>query len=600
MNPEDIYDKQIVNTLVLGTYAHLGIAAGNCGKFRIHEGFSIAENGASGSTVMPDSFVSTPSRYLTEMLAVAESHLAASRHVLIFNPRFRLTNFIVQASLAHLSKYEGSAAILSAARDMPIAYFLNADSARSRRLLLLLSCSSTSIDVEYLEAAFLNPVDRLESGIPLFDGMADGFLPGNYRRPMEWCAVHATRLLKSRCGDSSVPLKTRLAVRDALPIKAFSTHHAGDVLFMSIAAQDAASPYYDEILVHEDYLPITRRIGGRIPFSPLRCEIPFRGDYRKEDSEHFLDVAPKLPEDAFYVYCRTTRNYNYTNFHCINHFCFCLGLPWRQKPRHSEGSARSEISAAAVPKRILLHFDAGWPLKIYPITYQQQLVEKLLAIGYIVSTLDAKTAIPGAESVRFSTLDAFDDLLAGIDVLVGMDSFPAHYAAITGKSHTIHLFASTHPVHSECDSGPSHISLQRGEICCPCFGWDKCFRYGGGECHNFSAPDAVISALQQLLSGALPSIDQVLPPMPSRKRPRRFGSTLNPDIARKFQPLSLPAAHILTVLHWALVPPRVALILGREFFITVRRDGLRKALYLTFSFLRRNLMEPRRTTVNAK
>ncbi len=546
---------------------------------------------------MPDSFVSSPGRYLVEMLARAGQQLSSVQRVLVFNPRFRLTEFSVRACLAHAKEYSGNAAILSARRDVPMAYLLDATHTRCRRLLLLLSCSSTSIDQAFLAAALFTSVDQLELGLPLLDSMTDGFLPAAYRRPMEWCARHATKVLQTSCGTADTPLAERAAARDALLIKAFFTHHAGDVLFMAIASRDAGSPYYDEIIVHDNYLPIARRFNGETAFSSIRCPVPFRGDYHKEDCEHFMDVAKTLPGTALYAYCRTTRNYNFTDFHYIDHFRFCLGI-MPSGVVHAAAAVRAVKQKPSPSLSALLHFDAGWPLKIYPSADQKELVALLLGLGFRVTTLDAKIPITGAESVRFNTLDAFDDLLASFDVLVGMDSFPAHYAALTRKCRTVHLFSSTHPVHSACNIGANHISLQRGEVCCPCLGWDKCIRYGGTNCHNFSSPETIVASIQQMLTGESSVRDQALPPPPSSKCPRHFNTPQLSASPIPIRPMSLGTVRILSPWQWILALPRLALMLGREFFITLRRDGIRKASYLSFAFLRRHLAMSRRTWSN--
>jgi hypothetical protein len=151
-------------------------------------------------------------------------------------------------------------------------------------------------------------------------------------------------------------------------------------------------------------------------------------------------------------------------------------------------------------KRILLHFGAGWPLKIYPAKWQHALVELLRQRGYEPTVLDAATDIPGCRNLRFESLEQFEALLAQHQLLIGMDSFPAHYTSLLRRIPTLCLFSSTHPVHSRTERSPCYQWLSEELGCAPCRAYQQCPRFGSEFCRNFSPPDEVCNHVDILLT----------------------------------------------------------------------------------------------------
>lgn len=580
---------------VAAAFPHLTLVATEDVGFVVPRDFSIAQDRVSRNCLL-DSFVSTPSRYLYELYCRTREDVgAAVGAILVFNPLLRPSAFLVRTVLAHVRENPVANRIVIASNGHPVAYLLATDYAEDLRHLLLLSCSNPQLDRDLLTEAFGRNFQAATVPFPASLTVTNGFLAGDYCKPMEWCAAHAITLLRKHRADRSGGSAGAAGRNRDLKFSAFFTHHAGDVLFMAIAAHRTQTPLYDEMVVHQDYLPITDRFASGITFTPLEGPVPFRRGYNREDCQHFLDAAPNLPADRLYVYCRTTRNYNFTDFHYVDHFRFCIGRDIIDEADLIRGipivPARPQLSCNAGDLRTaLLHFDAGWPLKIYPPEFQRALVDSLHERGFKVRVLDAREPPPGCEPIKFADLATLDRQLESIDALIGMDSFPAHYAAQVRGIPTLHLFASTHPIHSNAGTALDRRSVQNGEACCPCLGWDKCVRYGGGTCRNFASPADVVGQLDAALAkGAAADGPDVspFPPLPSSKCPRQFRK-ISPKTLMLTQDF-LSRRRIRARRPWMLLAgvPQTLLILAGDFHRTVRNEGLRKALYLTKAFLYR-------------
>ena len=576
---------------VAGAFSHLKVAPSYAGPFVIQPGFRISQDHL-GDYDLLDSFVATPSRYVVEMLRRTRQTQGDVMRILVFNPLLRLSLYLIRYTLALVAQSGATDAVVKSSNHLPLAYLLSLDAADDYRHLVLLSCSDPELDRRLLAVLYGTALTSVEVPFPCQTAIGNGFLPGPYLRPMEWCAQNAIEVLQ--VAQAAAPGTDHREIRKAIRLSAFFTHHAGDALFMGIAAKQTAQPLFDDLLIHESYYPIVSHTLGKIRFSPVTGPVPFRGDYRKEDCDHFMDMAPGLPKGVFHAYCRTTRNYNFTNFHYIDHFRFCLGEPLADEQQLHRGHASEDHDADTTrrpgPARILLHFDAGWPLKIYPPALQAELAKLLQENGYHVTVLDAKESLPGVRSRRFDTLEAFDKLLDDIDVLVGMDSFPVHYAAQARRLKTIHLFSSTHPVHSWAGHTSSHRTLHKGATCCPCLGWDNCIRHGGPDCRNFAAPGMVVDELGELLAAAPqePSTPFPIAP-PATKCPRQYQRSRGKAIHLHDTHLATARLKLERPFRYAAIIPGAVGLLVAEFINALRNEGLRKAVYLTKAFLYRHV-----------
>lgn len=560
-------------------------------RFVVPESFRIDQSSVSREAML-DSFVSTPSRYLFELVRRTRTGCADAPWILVFNPLLRPPEFLLRLTLAAAQKAT-QAAVFGSANGLPVAYLLPPETLPDLRYLLLLSCADADLDQRLLAMILNTAVTSVNLDFPAPVIVPNGFLVGDYLKPTKWCAEHAIRVMaraRSRGTDANVAGRGTAGPC----FTAFFPHHAGDVLFMALAARDFAKPLYDEIAIHEDYAVIARRAGMALPILPLRGPIPHRGGYRREDCLHFMDIAPDLPTDRFYVYCRTTRNYNFTDFHFIDHFRFCLGEAITHPEQLSNGIPRNTKRRPSPGRnRVLLHCNAGWPLKVYPLAAQMQLTTQLRQLNVEVVTLDATSPAEGCTNVRFTDLAALENLLATVDLVIGMDSFPAHFAAYLLGIPTIYLFSSTHPVNSSPWLSGDHRILQGGETCCPCLGWDRCFRYRTSDCRNFSPPAQVAAMVRHMLDLAshqyASPVPPALPPLPSTKCPSAFSAKNPRPLAIKPGFLEQRRIRIRRPLSCLTITVFSSLALVREFVLSVRREGLAKALALTAAFLRRRL-----------
>ncbi|MEF8754072.1 MAG: hypothetical protein V5B60_09050 [Accumulibacter sp.] len=577
---------------VVGAFPHLDIGQSRVGRFLIQPGFRISQDHVSHREML-DSFVATPSRYVFEMLRRTRETRRDTPRILIFNPLLRLSSYLIRLTLARVSESHHADAVVRSSNGLPMAYLLTLEPTEHYRHLVLLSCSNPELDRKLLAALYFRDVGLIAIQFPCLTAVSNGFLPGPYWRPMEWCAQNALDVLHEIDGEPTAPIPDQRALRDAVRISAFFTHHAGDVLFMGIAASMTKRPLFDEILINEAYFPIVRDNPGEVGFSTTDGPIPFRGEYRKEDCHHFLDMVPRLARGIFHVYCRATRNYNFTNFHFIDHFRFCLGESLTDDSQLHRGLPSGSVQAARSnddgQPTILLHFDAGWPLKVYPRALQLELATLLRKQGFRLIALDAHAPLPSVESERFRTLEEFDALLDRVDVVIGMDSFPAHYAAQARAIKTIHLFSSTHPVHSWAGDSADHHALHNSESCCPCLGWDRCVRHGGSVCRNFATPTAVMRAVGEIID-SLPRVAPTLErlPLPSSKCPRQFRGGTGKTVSFRERDISRTRLQLMRPFRYLALIPCVAAILVGEFVTAVHHEGLRKALYLTHAFVRRH------------
>lgn len=577
-----------------------------------------------GAADLFDSCVAPPARYLLEMYRrIVDAGDSPQASLFLLNPLPLLSKDETLLLLAALRKLESEAslnglvAVLSDKNNLPLAYLLPRSVIDDPRFLILLSCSDAALDATALGMLYSCVVStrRLDISVKLEN--CNGFYGGTYLRPNEICCRNASEVLKTRWAATKArDDQARRDCRDAIPLFAFISHHAGDVLFATLAAHSTPG-IFQGVAVHRDYAAICRQAG--LPLALLEFEGPVahRAGYRREDPDHFADVFPKLPSDRFYVYGRTSRDYNFSDHHLIDHYAFLLGAPLtvaaglgggRPLPGTPvvPGSAATRAAGTAAGTtglRILMHFDAGWPLKIYPLEWQRALVDMLRRRGHTLTLLDAVIEIPGCRSARFESLARFDELLAEHDLIVGMDSFPAHYASLVRKTPTLCLFSSTHPVHSHTRVSPRYNFLSAQLDCAPCRAYQHCPRFGGEICRNFLAPDEVCRHTEMLLTASRGSSGAALaePPPAKSNIPQRMPAFKN-----------LPSAHLPQRLRsdptTVLVDP-MRIDYGRqrrrqrmtgalksllrgfgllaEYFVAVRDQGFWRANALTWGYLMR-------------
>lgn len=575
---------------------------------------------------MFDSCVATPARYLFEMYRRIDARLPETgTSLFLFNPLLLLRSDELLLVLAVLRRIENQSerdqaiCVLCDTNDTPLGYLLPRTLIDDASYLLLLSCSKASLDASALAVIYGCAARSAQVDLAVSVSLAtsNGFHTASYLRPNEVCCAHARDVLTARYSSFAADdHQARLACRAALPIFAFVSHHAGDVLFATLAARSVPALFHG-LVIHSDYAAICRHAGLALPTLEFTGPVAHRRGYTGDDPEHFLDVFPQLPDDRLYVYARTTRDYNYSNYHLIDHFAFMLGAPRASvaefdggQPATCPASIPAAVTAAG-SKRILLHFDAGWPLKVYPPEWQQELVDLLLRQGHSVTVMDAKTPSRGCRSVRFESLSYFKALLAEHHLLIGMDSFPAHYASLVHETPTLCLFASTHPVHSRTQPSLRYQWLSEELGCAPCRSFQTCPRFGGTVCRNFPRPTEVCQTAEQMMaateakaSTALPSPRLIAPSiaprsetfksLPSAQVPQRLRLQRPVLVSLRPERLHFVVAYRRYRTAHALRSLQTIRSLFAEYLAALRGQGLWRANSLTWGYLMRLMGRPQK------
>jgi len=462
-----------------------------------------------GPTALPDAAFASPGRFIGEMLHRLAGFYPHWSGLLAFNPSYELSAGHVQATITSVlqSVRDEPAAVVADSSGSPIAYYLRANAARVLPPVhfALLSALVASMDQlllqESLDAAVptITPRDLPPLGSPC----ANGFLLGSVNlRARLFAAGQAVQRLRLLDGAGK---------RDAIergPRVAALGFHAGDVLFLCQALR-AARPTAWKILVLECYRDIVGWVDPSRECISVDEGAPNRGGSIIDDEHLFLlqciaKHREAQPQPEFWHFVRPYRDYAVTDFHLREAFRFSLGESCVERPEEfgyipCETSRR--IPQRAHPGRVVVHLDGGWKLKRYPPRDRPRLLALLRDKGFSPVILGSeRDGIKGVPHAEYSTLDDFRALLGGSVALIGIDSFPAHFAAEYGVP-TVHLFGSTWPNNSRY--APSAISAHvcRHLDCVPCRQTSMCILDGGTNCHAHGSPEDVLAALESLLVG---------------------------------------------------------------------------------------------------
>lgn len=458
-----------------------------------------------GDPGLPYAFAALPGRYLADLVEQALT-TPWKGPIAILNPALSLDADYLRALTAEMAD------LSLAGRDCPpntlrifesyagdfVAFVLPHEWHPSRETLQelrFLSCRDASLDAELLEAAGIAcqvrtlrtpPEASAPEAMPLFHGM-------------QGMARHAARA------------RLRMLRAGKRHTLAIVTHHAGDVL-LSVQAIEDCGQGIDGIVVHTAYADVARAVGGRLPIIEVDGPLPARGGIASpshplnEEILYFEQVvAPVLPRDSAFVFLRPSRGYIEADYTLAAQTAYTVGVKGDElryprgftleapEPGNLTNEQRERLPKVRGP-RVLLHFDGGWPLKVYPREWQRELIDGLRALGFEPAVLGA--SFPDVPSHQFTGLAALDALLAGHDLLIGMDSFPCHYASQRLRLPTLCLFASTR-MENLAHAAPDYLAIEQGLHCSPCGSRDICPRFGGTACLNF-VPPATVAALAHL------------------------------------------------------------------------------------------------------
>lgn len=555
-------------------------------EWNLHS-FTISPDALSFSKLFHSAYA-TPARYVQEIfLRLGALNEGEGRYEkFVFNPLFdssRLDILLVLAALKEVPSFDGIT--LLADKDGLVAGYLLPPwmDAKDAHFLTLLSTVDGEVDATLCRLLFQTetrclPVPRLA----LARAQHNGFLYEENRDIYLWVAERAIALLQTKPS------------RSGIPFTAIMPYHAGDVLFFTLAF-NLVRPPIERIAVNLAYRDIVDDNAKGLVVLPIEAPPINRNDEIRHgkvtpEGSYFHSIKDGLSEDSFYIYCRPSRDYNVTVFHLIDHFAFALGrrfcagddLLTRNMP--SPDLFQPETPPGA-PIRILLHFDGGWPLKVYPKQQQERLIDLLRAKGYAVTILaGGDREYPNCAVTTFQSYAQFKALLQTQHLMVGMDSFPAHYAAHVLGLPTLCLFASTRPENSDAPGASNYARLEVGLRCRPCYGIARCPLYGGPHCHNFVSPETVAVAVAQIVEGVRKGEGSQrgggVPEAEERCRPN---SGIQPA---KIKRISLSHIRLKVALTWAVLPYlRYFSLLYRVFAQAVKREGFLLAILRAIRFV---------------
>lgn len=566
--------------------------------------FSISKTSISPTDIL-DSAFSTPSRYIQEVFNRLENTAGCKKPStkFIFNPLFetnRPSLIISINTLSKLSPFDGIT-VLTDINNLPIGYlFPSFIPSIDSKYLTLLSATSGSLDAELLQSLFHTKTRCLSAPrIKLKNFDNGGFSFRELADTYTWAAKKAHEAILKAYSENNSEEKSTISLekcRDNIPFTAIMPFHAGDVLFFTIAF-NYTNTHISRLAVNSVYKNIVSEICPELNCLTLKTPPPNRepkGNTSRPTPDHvFLNqVKEQLPLDSFYYFCRQSRNYNLPDFHLIDQFAFALGSSFNSiedllfnrntppSPFHPQTQTKE--------KRILLHFDGGWPLKVYPSEPQEILTRLLISKGYQVTVL-SDTPLPNlkCDVVPFSNLDSFEDLLRSHHLLVGMDSFPCHYAAHILGLPTICLFASTKPSNSNAPPTSIYSHLEQGLKCRPCYATNTCPIYGDNFCRNFVPPEVVVEKVDEILG-----VSQDIPTAPYLSKTRSIDThseLINSTTSEK-RLIRIKTSNLELRAYIAeLIIPFYCYssTLLREFSASVHREGMLGALRRTARYLKR-------------
>lgn len=342
-------------------------------------------------------------------------------------------------------------------------------------------------------------------------------------------AVATTATLTSSAASKPVP--SQAPARVGGPTWGVLTHHAGDIyLALQVILRNPAC--VDGLLVHRSYIPIVEAVLPSLPYHAIDGPQPARGFARSrahplQDELLYFEsyVLPQLPPNVGLRLLRPVRGYKDAPLTLLAQFAAVLAGPGAAAAWPTgrvflpDPSLLPALVSADGPKfrplnnkhlpplkgrRVLLHFDGGWPLKLISEQAQHDLLRGLQQLGCTVSVLgsagaQAAARFDGVQWHTFTSVNALQQLISEHDLLIGMDSFPAHLASFSTNTPVLCLFGPTSQSHL-AHTRPHYLATSRQLACSPCDAYKICPRYGGTNCHNFASVDTILS----LVSSRLP------------------------------------------------------------------------------------------------
>lgn len=439
---------------------------------------------------LPYSAFATPARYLAEMIRRL-SNESPGKGYLIFNPFLEPSQNEIALVLQRVRFSDELSEIIIDCNGIPIAYRLPANGLPELGRMALLSCIDGAIDAKLL-GHFMGKTVQIwhEPAIDVSYTVGNGY-----------SFHHATQRVLRWMGESALSMveKHLEQVKDIPPVFALLPYHAGDLLFFALAHQRTSTPSVSGVVIARQFEDVVKAADAGMPTRLIDlANTRSNGDPAWENAQ-FDHIVSALADDLLYYYCRPLRPYDAAEYHLLDQYAFAIGHDGCSsliKTPCEDYTVRSELS-------VLLHFDGGWPLKIYPHRWRQELIELLARQGYRITTLtdDPEMEFSTHRNTHFTGLGALKELIGQHSILVGMDSFPCHFAAHVMGAPAICLFAATQPVNSDAPASSRYLALEQHLPCRPCGAHSICPLDGSEECSNFVAPEMVIEAMEKMRIG---------------------------------------------------------------------------------------------------
>lgn len=489
---------------------------------------------------VPFSFAALPGFYINELLQAARPW-QGGRHLLVLNPAWELDLEVLQAALADWHDAHANPAVFQSAARPPTATGGRADviilQGRGQQVLGYLFAPAWQ---HHLPSTILQDLSGFCASTDQQLLQAAGAHARLHRLPL-WASPHAAYMLASYPSIEGFALHGAQARIRALQAQAGGgtwaviTHHAGDLLLaLKVLARHRQT--INGVVVHETYADIAQDVLPGLPLNTVSGPVQARGQLASwahplHDELLYFErhVLPQMPQDVGIRMIRPVRNYTDARWPLQAQMAVVLAgaeavanwpvprvylpdparLPQRYQPNAPK--ARLQGSASLPPlagRRVLVHLDGGWPLKLLPQAQQAELFTGLQALGCHISAMGRPSAstqqLAHVEWHRFTSLAQLRALMQQHDLLIGMDSFPSHYAALHLNQPVLCLFGPTSQAHL-AHAAPHYVATSRQLACSPCAGYNTCPEYGGPACHNFTDVPTLLNMVASALPPAAPA-----------------------------------------------------------------------------------------------
>src|SRR3989338_5251997 len=482
--------------------------------------FEISPDNLSFNKLLFSSFA-TPARYVMEIFLRLSFRIASEKmeECFIFNPFFSFSSDAVDKIVQNIKKFSNSKLItvIGDENGIPIGYlFPKVIYQDDAKYLSLLSTMDANLDAAFLKNIFLTPTEVIFfKDICLNKYATNNRFKYNehFERLYRWITESSISTLCNQMGQPKLEVLTtdkiiRLKlVRDSIPFTAIMPYHAGDVLFLAIALKESGS-YVRKMIISNWYGDIPQECAPDIASLAIAITPTMRNNVSKSDEVFFWALVGLIPEEdlrsSFYYFFRPCANNWKTNFHLIDQFAFASGSTFIKKKKLL--SSRLTVNHYSPERnvgrhKILFHFEGGWPLKQYPQQFQSLMIDLFHSKGYEIIVLASHMSDSDKyKVVKYDNLSSYRKLLLSQHLIIGLDSFPVHYAAYVIGLPAICIYGNVKPSVSKARLSNHYTFLTRGMECANCGAVDKCPINGKNECDNFPKPEQIFITAEKMLS----------------------------------------------------------------------------------------------------